>query len=228
MITHVSVKGFKSLASVEVELGPLTILVGQNSTGKSNFIDALRFVSDALSYNLERAVADRGGMGAILRPPQAQEGDTILQLQDTPRPGRRGRRPDLSIGLKFIMDGQSGEFTFKLAGRAHGEIEVKQERCVLAGQGYEVQRGKLRFIPSEQAGEDIKVDTSILVLGAIIPNVEGSPQKAIREYLYTAGHYSIFPDNLRNPRRPGFPYQLWEDANNLHSVLHNMRKASPS
>ncbi|MBM4289902.1 MAG: hypothetical protein FJ135_17480, partial [Deltaproteobacteria bacterium] len=47
MIKRLYAKNYRSLAEVEVNLGRLTVLVGQNGTGKSNFIDVLRFVSDA-------------------------------------------------------------------------------------------------------------------------------------------------------------------------------------
>lgn len=42
------VENYKSIASCDLELGPLTILVGRNGAGKSNLVDALRFVRDAM------------------------------------------------------------------------------------------------------------------------------------------------------------------------------------
>ncbi len=42
MIKRITIKGFKSLADVTLELGPLNLFVGTNSSGKSNFFDALR------------------------------------------------------------------------------------------------------------------------------------------------------------------------------------------
>jgi len=45
MITEISIKGFKSLRNVErLQLGPLNILIGPNASGKSNFLDALKFL----------------------------------------------------------------------------------------------------------------------------------------------------------------------------------------
>ena len=45
MLKRVHVKGYKSLADVEVELEPLVVLFGPNASGKSNFLDALRLLS---------------------------------------------------------------------------------------------------------------------------------------------------------------------------------------
>ena len=45
MLKRVHVKGYKSLADVQVELEPLTVLFGPNAAGKSNFLDALQLLS---------------------------------------------------------------------------------------------------------------------------------------------------------------------------------------
>ena len=67
MITRVQIKNFRSIAEADVTLGPLTVLVGRNGAGKSNFVDALRFVRDALKFGLEGAIAQRNGIGALRR-----------------------------------------------------------------------------------------------------------------------------------------------------------------
>ncbi len=51
MIEHLTIKGFKSFEHVEVELGALNFFVGTNSSGKSNFFDALR-VLQGIGYGL--------------------------------------------------------------------------------------------------------------------------------------------------------------------------------
>ncbi len=69
LITQVTLKDYKSIARCDVRLGPLTFLVGPNGSGKSNFLDALRFVSDALNTSLDHALRDRGGIQEVLRRP---------------------------------------------------------------------------------------------------------------------------------------------------------------
>lgn len=65
-ITRVQVTNFRSIASCDVELGPLVVLLGPNASGKSNFLDAIRFVVDALSDSPHGAVERRGGLDALL------------------------------------------------------------------------------------------------------------------------------------------------------------------
>ena len=45
MLKRVRIRGYKSLADVEVALEPLTVLFGPNAAGKSNFLDALQLLS---------------------------------------------------------------------------------------------------------------------------------------------------------------------------------------
>ncbi|GAA3230648.1 hypothetical protein GCM10020216_048770 [Nonomuraea helvata] len=65
-VSRVRVRGFRSMANCDVQLGPLTILAGFNAAGKSNFLDALRFVADALDSSPGKALASRGGLDRVL------------------------------------------------------------------------------------------------------------------------------------------------------------------
>lgn len=47
-LSRVRVSNYRSIGKCDVTLGPLSILVGRNGSGKSNFLDALRFVVDGL------------------------------------------------------------------------------------------------------------------------------------------------------------------------------------
>jgi len=46
MITRIKINGFKSLVNSELYLGPFTCIAGANAIGKSNFFDALSFLSN--------------------------------------------------------------------------------------------------------------------------------------------------------------------------------------
>lgn len=51
MLKKIRLTDFKSFVDEEVELAPLTLLVGANASGKSNFLDAIRFLQ-GLNRNL--------------------------------------------------------------------------------------------------------------------------------------------------------------------------------
>lgn len=44
MLTRLHLTNFKNFADATLELGPFTVLVGTNASGKSNVRDALRFL----------------------------------------------------------------------------------------------------------------------------------------------------------------------------------------
>lgn len=63
MITHLSVKNYRSLKDMELPLGPLNVLIGANGSGKSNILDVLRLVRDVAANGqaVSDAVSERGG-----------------------------------------------------------------------------------------------------------------------------------------------------------------------
>src|SRR6266542_717005 len=65
-LRRVRIRGYKSIAFCDVSLQPLTIFVGRNASGKSNFLDALAFLRDALLLNVPEAIKLHGGFPAIL------------------------------------------------------------------------------------------------------------------------------------------------------------------
>jgi len=45
MLKHIRIKGYKSFLELDLALEPLSVLIGPNSAGKSNFLDALQLLS---------------------------------------------------------------------------------------------------------------------------------------------------------------------------------------
>lgn len=65
-LTRVQIENYRSIATCDVRLGPLTVLAGPNAAGKSNFLDAIRFVRDALHSSPAQALESRGGLEEVL------------------------------------------------------------------------------------------------------------------------------------------------------------------
>src|SRR5947208_12582597 len=65
-LRRVRIRGYKSIALCDVRLQPLTVLVGRNGSGKSNFLDALAFLRDSMDTSVTEALKRRGGWSAVL------------------------------------------------------------------------------------------------------------------------------------------------------------------
>jgi predicted ATPase len=103
-VRRVRATNYRSIAECDVDLGRLTVLLGFNASGKSNFLDLLRFVADALETSPVRAVASRGGLEALLHrsPAGASESFAIrldlgLRLPDSGEPVGAGYGFEIGI-----------------------------------------------------------------------------------------------------------------------------------
>ncbi len=59
MITLIEARNYRCLRSVSQPLGPFQLLVGPNATGKSTFLDVVRFLSRLTTDGLEAAISER-------------------------------------------------------------------------------------------------------------------------------------------------------------------------
>ena len=73
-INYLEIKGFKSIQNVELkDVSPFMVLAGANGTGKSNFVDALAFLSKVIDMGVSKAVSEFGGVNNLIDPKQENE-----------------------------------------------------------------------------------------------------------------------------------------------------------
>ena len=66
MIKRIRICNFKSLGDVTVDLEPITALIGCSGTGKTNFVEALRFLRDFLrTRNLDTILHSTAQRSAV-------------------------------------------------------------------------------------------------------------------------------------------------------------------
>jgi predicted ATPase len=66
VVTRIQVEGFRSLRDVTLEPGRVTVLLGANGAGKSNFLSFLQLVPMMHTGSLQQYVGRRGGASALL------------------------------------------------------------------------------------------------------------------------------------------------------------------
>ncbi|HVY69871.1 MAG TPA: AAA family ATPase [Verrucomicrobiae bacterium] len=110
LISRVTLRNYKSIASCKIQLRPLTFLVGPNGSGKSNFLDSLRFVADALRTTLDHSLRDRGTIKEVRR--------------------RSGGHPNhFAIRVDFEIGDRAGHYSFRIGAKPSGGFEVQSEEC---------------------------------------------------------------------------------------------------
>ena len=95
MIKRISIRNFKSLRNVTTTLQPVTVLIGRSGGGKTNFVQALRFLRDFLIHR-ENASNALGGWQSIICATAASEGER------------------LEFDVTFDVAGYASEFNFSL------------------------------------------------------------------------------------------------------------------
>ncbi len=200
-ITRVVLKNYKSIAACDVRLGPLMFLVGPNGAGKSNFLDALRFVADALRTSLDHALRDRSGINEVRR--------------------RSGGHPtDFSIRLDFTLrEGTGGHYAFRIGARPRGGYEVQTEECVLRGPELLSHEAYFR-VENGAVSTSVKVAPAAATDRLYLVNASGLAEfRPVFEALSRMGFYNLNPDKIRDLQPPGPGELLARDGSNIASVL---------
>ncbi len=207
-IHRVRAKNFKSIAACDVKLGPLTYLVGPNGTGKSNFLDVLHFVKDALEGSLENALHLRGGLSEVRRR-------------------SNGHPTHFAIRLDFSLpDKRLGYYAFNVGAKPAGGFEVQKEELSIGelgdGPRYLVERGVAQS-HSEDVFPVSTPDRLALVNAAGLPAF-----RPIYDALVGMGFYNLNPRVIRDLQKPQDGASLKPLGENIASVLAYMERYAPN
>lgn len=210
MIKSVWVKNYRSIADIQVNLEPVTILVGHNGSGKSNFVDVFRFIYDAFRLGLDIAIANRDGMSALRRW------------------SAKGRPYEVEIGFTFETATFIGAYSFTLGGERRGEYMVKREQCTIkestTGQEvrYETNNGVWVYALKD-------VTPSLTNRTLVLPLLATTqPYTMLYNYVTSFAFYNISPGAMVGPQKPANPYPLDEQGSNFASTLREMQRANGS
>jgi predicted ATPase len=206
MITSLTVSNYRSIGeSVELPFRPLTVLVGANGSGKSNLVDALRFVSDALSNGLAAAITHRHGIRTLRR---WDGGDPF----------------HLAIELKLHLGSGPARYSLELTGDHPDEYRVKSEEAEVVRDAerfsFRVEAGKWAQGP---VGLQPPLDPRNLALQLVGGDVRFQP---LVQVLRRIAIYSIFPDTLRAPQKYDPNKPMDRHGSNWTSILKDQPQDS--
>src|SRR5438552_16849797 len=93
MIKRIKIRDFKSIRELDLEFDPVTVLVGRSGTGKSNLVQAIRFLRNLL-LNYNEAISYEFGW------------DRIAPVGE--------KSPKTSIEVSFAVPGDDKEYSYRI------------------------------------------------------------------------------------------------------------------
>jgi predicted ATPase len=114
VVNRVRVDGFKSIRHLDLELGPLNVLVGANGAGKSNLIAVFTLLNELMEERLQEYVARSGGAEALL----------FMGSKETPK-----------IKLEFAFG--LNEYVCELVPAAGDKLIIANEECQYQREGFD-------------------------------------------------------------------------------------------
>ena len=206
LISRIALRNYRSIAVCDVVLGPLTFLVGRNGAGKSNFLDALRFVADSLRHSVDHALRERGGVHEVRRRSS-------------------GHPTNFGIRIEFDLPQAHGHLAFEIAARTNGRYDLKHEQCVLTTPEarpffYSLRNGvvssNMHRPPAPAPGQLYLVRAS-----------GDDAFRPVMDALAKMGFYNLNPDEMRKNQPPAPEPLLHRDGRNIASVLFRLEEHSP-
>ena len=181
MLTRLRGSGFKNLVDLDVRLGPFTCIAGTNGVGKSNFLDAIVFLSrlaDDTLLNACLSVRDVGDKSGDVRGLFYHSGDyyademTFIAEMIIPGSAVDDLGQTADAGSTFVEYAVGLKFRKDESGRSFGGIELTKE--------------SLKHIPAGDAEKHL-----------LFPNSAAWRRRAVRNqrrapfYISTAGEHIL-------------------------------------
>ncbi|MDD9987176.1 MAG: AAA family ATPase [Spirochaetaceae bacterium] len=212
ILSSLAVRRFRSFPQDVVKFANPTFLVGQNGSGKSNFVDVFAFLAEAMAAPLQTVFDRRGGFAAVGN-----------------RSSARGRPSNL--GLKATLRNLSGEanhgqYAFELRALKNYGFEVVREQCVITkvdGSRNWFDREGSAFRSDAESLEPA-AETNALALPLIGGDVRFRP---VLRFLANMQTCRIEPAVLREMQERDGGARLRADGGNTASVLREIRRESP-
>lgn len=201
LVKRVGIRNYKSIGKADISLGRLTVLVGRNGAGKSNFLDALRFVADGLQTSLDHAVKARGGIDSVRRR-------------------STGHPRNFAIHLEVVLPTfDTGVYSFEVTARERGGFVIRREqlRVHSAAGGllgsYTIENAEVKEASVENAPPAFP-DRLYLVTASGFPAF-----RPMFDALLSMGFYNLNPEAIKELQSPDAGELLHRDGGNIASVV---------
>ncbi|HXI13781.1 MAG TPA: AAA family ATPase [Thermoanaerobaculia bacterium] len=209
-LREVQIRNFKSIGKCAVKFRAVTLLVGRNGSGKSNFIDALRFVTEGLQSSLDHAIRSRGGIDNVRR-------------KSTGHPRNFAIKVEVSL-----EEGRVARYGFEIAARPNGGFAVKREELTVWRHDETVLASYSREEKSINHASHSNMPP-VLEDRLYLVNAAGLPDfRPVYDALTSVGFYSLNPEAMKEPQSPDAGELLHADGSNIASVVGRLMRQQPA
>ena len=207
-ITRVVLQNYRNIASCDVRLGSLALLVGPNGAGKSSFMDAVRLVADALRHSMSRALRERGGADAL-------------------RIRTNGPVESFGVRLEFHVDSCQGHLAFEIEPDGRDAWRFRREECaIVQGDGrrwhYALRDGVIESSNIDRPPPPVPQSLYLLRAASV---VEFQP---VYDALSSMSFYHLDPGSIRWPGHVVYRDLLSRDGSNLAGALARLADERPT
>ena len=247
MITSIRLVNFKNFADETLHVGPFTIIVGANASGKSNLRDAFRFLHGiGRGYTLAEIIGGKYGPGGQREWEPIRGATNEIVRQSPPSVGREssfslevglnlnGTRLHYSIKVGRFMEGDpDSNIPFGLGPFRVLKEELRTETGMVytaGGPGYYKAshppdslsvEAKESSEPEIQAATDQPVLTQYVMPGRTRQLLNDQHSIALRSALADMRFLDPLPDRMRKPSFPG-AIVLGDFGDNLPTALQEI------
>lgn len=195
-LTRIRIEGFRSLRSVDLELGPVTVLIGANGSGKSNLLSALRMVSMMRTGSLRAFVAESGFAASLLHYGPA-------------------RTPELGLSLDFAQEQGTNTYAVRLAYTADDHFAFREEAIGWQAEGQEpLPPFQLGSYHTESRLDDAQIGPAAKTAKAV--------SYCLRGLTFFHFHDTSMTSHLRRAARKDDNRFLRSNGSNLPAFLHRL------
>lgn len=233
-ISSLRLEHFKSVASAEVELSPLTLLVGVNSSGKSNILQAIRIIQQGITSYPERALDlkfgmfrlddERLGMSDILVTDATETTSTGLSLSNVRTVNTRSSSP-IILGIELVVPNLNEGLAWELSLDSHTPYNRATSRVFVMGlriRRFHVQSHDTTISLSLDRSERL-LDTSVQdQLDDLLDRKDGRIDKVFQssiDELYGQGLGDIITPDLVNQIRQDLEHVVTHERLTLEKLL---------
>ncbi len=176
-ITHLRLANWRNFKSADVDLQNRVFIVGPNASGKSNLLDALRFLRETASAGFQQAVGNRGGLTRVrcLAARNFNYGHITIAA---------------TIGDDNQPDMWEYEITFKSESRGHRRPILHRERVSQDG----------RIILERPDKRDLK-DSELLIQTHLEQVNTNEKFRPVSKFLTSISYLHLVPQFVRHPER---------------------------